>query len=220
MDAKQLLAKFMSNPAASGLAGGALGGGLVAALSSKKGRKMLGGAAQVGGLAALGGLAYHAWNRYQQGQGDAIPAGQPDAPVVDTARQRFIPAPEQTDTQQRLSRNLIAAMIVSARADGAIDDQEWTRIEGRMAEFGLGDDERDLVMDWMRQPAEASRIAALAQNSEEAAELYLASLLAIDKDHWTEQRYLEQLREQLEIPPEFATELERAAAGGAARAAA
>ena len=220
MDARQLLAKLTSSPGATGLAGGLVGGGLVAALVSKTGPKTLGTAAQVGGLAALGGLAYQAWRRYQQNQQPVAEAGARPPPAFETVRERFVPPADNVNEKERLSRNVLQAMVTAAKADGSIDDDEWQRIDQRVVELGLDANERGLLVNWMREPADPARIAGLARNIEEAAELYLASLFAIDVDHWTEQAYIERLRMQLDLDPQLAAELEKTAASGMAPAAA
>lgn len=220
MDARQLLAKLTSSPGATGLAGGLVGGGLIAALGSKKGRKTLGTAAQVGGLAALGGLAYQAWRRYQQNRQPVAEAGARPPPAFETVRERFVPPADNVNEQERLSRNVLQAMVTAAKADGSIDNDEWQRIDQRVVELGLDANERGLLVNWMREPADPARIAGLARNVEEAAELYLASLFTIDVDHWTEQAYIERLRMQLDLDPQLAAELEKTAARGMAPAAA
>ena len=65
----------------------------------------------------------------------------------------------------------------------------------------------------MAQEADPHRIAGLARSPQEASEIYLASVLAIEPDHWAEQAYLEALRKALKIEPELARQLEAAAAG-------
>ncbi len=52
-------------------------------------------------------------------------------------------------------------------------------------------------------------IAALARNTEQGAELYAASRLAIDPDDPREQRYLDELAQALNLPLGFKAELDR-----------
>lgn len=224
MDARQLLGQLTASPGATGLAGGLVGGGLMAALTSKGGRKMLGKAATLGGVAALGGLAYHAWTRYQNNpRNDYPPAtvtGTRPSADPDQVRERFVPAPEQLHEHRRLSENILQAMVTAAQADGTIDEAERQRIDEHLSKNGLAMHDRQALARWMAEPADPARVARLARNQEEAAELYLATLLTIDMDHWIEQAYVGQLREHLGLDPALAAELERSAAAGMAPVAA
>ena len=59
------------------------------------------------------------------------------------------------------------------------------------------------------KPSSLQDIASLAEGPEQAAELYLASRLAIDPDHSMEQAYLEALASRLSLPNELVQHLER-----------
>jgi uncharacterized membrane protein YebE (DUF533 family) len=61
----------------------------------------------------------------------------------------------------------------------------------------------------MGRPADMDAIVESATSPEVAAEIYIASLLAIDVDTAAEQSYLSMLAARLNIPPDLAAELRR-----------
>lgn len=198
----------------SGLVGGAAAGGLAALLlSNKKARKFGTKALQYGGMAAIGGLAYKAWRDYKAGQ--AAPGTQsqsqprasaspqpPSGSIFDLARQQSAPATEDI----RLS--LIQAMISAAKADGHIDAEERTRIEERISQLEIGQEEQMFLVDALNAPSDPIAIARLSTCEEHAAELYVASALALDIDTPDETRYLQRLADALRLPEELRTRLE------------
>ncbi len=195
MNFDKLLSRLLDSPLAGGAAGGLLSGGLVTALGSKNGRKALGSAAKLGGVAAIGALAYAALQRYQAQQ--AAPAPTPT------------PAPPQSaSVLQREAAMLVQAMISAARADGALDEGERARIGARLREFGFASADFDAVMRQWDAPSDPHRIASLARSEAEAAEVYAASLLAIEIDHWAEQAYLRELKTALGLPEQLTGMLE------------
>lgn len=200
-----LLKKLLDSPLAGGAAGGLLSGGLIGALGNKQARKTLGGAAKLGGAAAIGALAYAALQRYQAQQQAAA-----SAPAIRAASA----VPAQLEREASL---VVQAMISAAHADGALDARERERIGERLRDAGLEAAELDYVLAQFAAAADPHRIAALAQSQAEAAEIYAASLLAIDVDHWAEQAYLRELKTALKLPDALAgmleTEVKAPAAG-------
>lgn len=179
-----------------GLGGGTLAGGLAGVLlGSKKGRKLGGSALKMGGLAVVGALAYKAYQDWQAGQQPgAASAGTATLPPSGTP---FNPASE-TD-QQVLSRRLLGAMIAAAKADGHIDAAEQTNIFAQMDELDLTAEDKAFVMDQLRAPLDVDAVARSARSPEEAAEIYTASLLAIDVDSAAERGYLGMLAARLDL---------------------
>ena len=185
-----------------GIGGGALAGGLAGILmGSKKGRKLAGSALTYGGLAVVGALAYKAYRDYQAGKAPAsVPAGERASsvpllpPPTDTP---FNPATEEG--QQSLGRNLLRAMIAAAKADGHVDAQEQAAIFGQMDRLNLDADDKAFVIDELRKPLDVEAVAACARTPEEAAEIYAASLLAIDVDNPAERGYLSLLAARLKL---------------------
>ena len=186
-----------------GAGGGALAGGLAALLlGSTTGRKIGGEALKLGGMAAVGALAYKAYRDWQAGKEAPAPATAPPAqPSVP-----MLPAPSGTpfnpsseSGQQKLARHLLRAMIAAAKADGHIDAQEQARIFAEMDKLPLGADDKVFVMDELRAKLDIDAVAGAAETPEEAAEIYTASLLAIDVDNAAERGYLAMLAARLKL---------------------
>ena len=180
-----------------GIGGGALAGGLAGILlGSKQGRKLAGSALTMGGLAVVGALAYQAYKNWQAGKN---PAGTPPTsgvpmlpPPADTP---FNPSRESD--QQTISRNLLRAMIGAAKADGHIDAEEQVKIFAEIDKLRLDADDKAFVMEELRAPLDVDAIARAARTPEEAAEIYTASLLAVDVDNAAEHGYLALLAARL-----------------------
>jgi uncharacterized membrane protein YebE (DUF533 family) len=200
-----------------GFGGGLAAGGLAGLLlGTKKGRKMAGKAAKIGGVAVLGGLAYKAYNDWQASKAGGPTAGQsatepaPQSPMKNVTPEAegtaFLPAPEAE--RNALGVKIIQAMIAAAKADGHIDTQEQQRIFGKFDEAGLGMEEKAFLMDELRKPLDIDAIVALADNTEQAVEIYAASCLAIDPDDPAEQAYLAMLSARLKLAPELKTNIE------------
>lgn len=182
-----------------GFGGGAAIGGLAGLLlGGKGGRKFAGKALQYGGMAVLGGLAYKAYRDWQAGKQPGADAAQQSTPMlpppVDTP---FNPSSE-TD-QQALGRHLLRAMISAAKADGHIDAAEQASIFARMDALPLDADDKAFVFDELRRPLDIDAVAKAARTPEEAAEIYTASLLAIDVDNPAERGYLAMLAARLKL---------------------
>ena len=213
-DAKQLLSQYLgSQDAASGhaanainlkgLAGGALAGGLTGLLAgTKTGRKIGKNALIYGGTALVGGLAYKAWRDWQEGRpasGPAAASATEAGSVVPPAESAFLPSsPQQAD---QLQRALVRAMIGAAKADGRIDTDERLRIQTQIEALGLNGEMRDFVRDELEGPLDLDAIVAPAVCEETAAEIYAASLMAIDRTRPAEQAYLTLLAARLELAP-------------------
>ncbi len=200
-----------------GFGGGLAAGGLAGLLlGTKKGRKMAGSAAKIGGVAVLGGLAYKAYNDWQASKAGGPAAGQsstgpaPRSPMKNVTPQAestaFLPAPEAE--RNALGVKIIQAMIAAAKADGHIDTQEQQRIFGKFDEAGIGMEEKAFLMDELRKPLDIDGIVGLADNTEQAVEIYAASCLAIDPDDPAEQAYLAMLAARLKLAPELKTNIE------------
>ncbi len=171
------------------LAGQLLGGG------GKASSKDLGG----GLMALLGSLAMGALS---SGGGQA-----PQRPPVG------LRAPETPDEEQELesaAQVILMAMINAAKADGRIDPQEAERIVSRLDEIGADQEVRDFVYREMAGPLDTRAMIESARgNPELAAQVYAASLLAVEVDTAAENRYLEELQRALGLAPEVAERLEQ-----------
>lgn len=206
--------------------GGGVAAGLAASmLMGKKGRKMMGKAAKYGAVAAIGGLAYHAWNKSRQNKdgGDsggapaagAAPAGSvPSVPAEYEAAPEgtaFLPAPTDEAAQDALGQALVRAMIAAAKADGKIDAEEKAAIFERLDAMDLDAQSKAFVFDELSAPLDVNAVVAGATCPETAAEIYAASLVAIEADTPAEQAYLQMLAARLELEPGLVQEIHRSA---------
>ncbi len=187
-----VLGSLGNNKAALGglgaLAGALLGGGP----SSAKGA--VGG----GGLAMLASLAFSALNK----------AGQKPAQTP-----RALLEPQTPQDQQALENDaeiIVKAMINAAKADGKIDQEEIEKIIGKLDDDGLTQEEKDFFVSEANKPQDLNGVVASAGNQPEmAAQIYAASLLAIEVDTQAEQTYMQQLASGLDLHPEVASYIER-----------
>ena len=168
------------NPAAVGglgaLAGALFGGGGSAVTGA------LGGSA----MALLAGLAMKALGGNQAGGAQGVMGAAPLG----------LHSPASAEEEQELERNaelLLKAMISAAKADGQIDNAEIERILGRLREAGADDDVQAMVLEQMRAPLDLNGLVAAIPNPQVAAEVYAASLFAIEVDTPAERDYLARL---------------------------
>lgn len=188
--------------ALAGLAGGMLTG--------KSGRKMLGKAAKYGAVAALGGLAYHAVTRRNQTNGQPAQPAAVDYTVA-PENSAFLPPADDAAAQNKHAQSLIRAMIAAAKADGRVSDQEMNRIQDRMRAIELDAESRAFVEFELARPLDMDAVIADVACPEHAAELYAASLIAIDAEGAVEQAYLKLLAVRLKLEPQLVDEIHRAA---------
>ncbi|VBB41911.1 conserved hypothetical protein [uncultured Desulfatiglans sp.] len=171
------------------LAGALLGGG----------KRSMGGAVGGGLMALLGALAFSALKK----------AGQPQAEVPLGLR-----TPAEPQEEKRLEENaglVLQAMINAAKADGEIDQGEVQRIVGKLSEMGIAEEAKAFLNVEMQKPMDTETlIRAGAGRPELAAQLYIASLLAIKVDTPAEEAYVRNLGEGLGLQPEVMKHLEAA----------
>lgn len=186
--------------------GGLAAGGLLGTLFGGK-RSAARSVLTHGGAAALGALAYRAWQNWQAGQqpASAPPAAPPDA-AADAA---FIPGATQAAAGEPFELSLIRAMIGAAQADGHIDAAERAKIFEQVERSSLDPAAKGFVFTLLNQRIGVEEVAAAANSPEQAAELWLASRLAMDPDQPAERVYLDALAHRLGIPAELVAHLER-----------
>jgi uncharacterized membrane protein YebE (DUF533 family) len=228
LDAKRLLDQFLGGQDGKGGAGefmkgaggGALAGGLAAILlGSKTGRKIGGEALKLGGMAAVGALAYKAYRDWQAGkEAPTAPPAQPSVPMLPApGGTPFNPSTESG--QQKLARHLLRAMIAAAKSDGHVDAQEQARIFAEMDKLPLSADDKAFVMDELRAKLDVDAVAGAAETPEEAAEIYTASLLAIDIDNAAERGYLAMLAARLKLDDALVAHLQQTVAAASGKVA-
>ena len=92
---------------------------------------------------------------------------------------------------------LIKAMIAAAKADGHIDDDERAAVLGQIDEQGLDQEAHAFVEAEMAKPLDIYEITSAVRDARTAAEVYAASLMAIDVDTDAERKYLDMLATRL-----------------------
>ena len=117
------------------------------------------------------------------------------------------PLPATDVEQQTLARKLLRAMIAAAKCDGHIDADEQGRIFSELDKLTLSPEEKGFVMDELRAKLDIDGVANAASSPEEAAEIYAASLLAIDADTPAERGYLAMLAARLRLDSDLAEHL-------------
>jgi len=157
----------------------------------------LGGAVRggLGGgvMALLGAMAFQALkNRAgQTSQTSRVPLG--------------LAAPKSDAEKAELARNselVLKAMINAAKADGRVEESEVRRILGKVQENGADQQALEYLTAELKKPMETQALVSAARgNPELAAQLYAASLLAIEVDTPAEKKYLEDLASALELEP-------------------
>lgn len=179
------------------LAAGGIGA-LAGALVGGGGRSM--GAAVGGGvMALLGAMAFSALKKGGQ------PA--PEVPV----ELKAVKTPAEEKTLDHKAGLIFRAMINAAKADGQIDKAEADRIVSKIGEMGAGQEAQAFVLTEMQKPMETDALIAAASGLPElAAQLYAASLLAIEVDTPAEKAYMQQLGSGLGLTVETIDALEKA----------
>ena len=203
--------------------GAALAGLATGMLAGKSGRKFVGKAAKYGAVAALGGLAFHAINKHRQGaaapaeQAQAQPAPAAPAPGDYAAAQpgtAYLPADSETERRERHAKSLLRAMIAAAKADGSVSEIERARIGQRLDFAGLDAESRAFMEAEIASPLNIETVVSGVESVEHAAEIYAASLVAIDADGPIERSYLQLLAARLALDPELVAEIHRSADAG------
>lgn len=185
-----------------GAIGGAAGGSLLTLLvGSKKGRKLGKKAIKYGGSAALGALAYKVFNDWQSQQ---VAQAQPQTGFGSVDQQALIPPQNQEH-----SRAVLKAIVAAAKSDGHVNDEERNRIDQVVREMGASPEVSAFVHDELQKPLEPADVARGVTCMEEAAEIYLASVVMVDEQNFMERAYLDELASQLNLQPELVKRLEQ-----------
>ncbi len=176
------------------LVGAILGGG------GKSAKGAIGG----GALALLGSIALQALRSasQQKSQSQAIDsAGQLAAGLRAPEN-----AQEKKDVQAIVDLT-VQAMINAAKADGSIDEDEMQKIVGEMQEDGISKAEREYLLEEVRKPQRTAEIVGAVPNRQVAAQVYAASLLAIEVDTPAEKAYLQTLARDLKLDSQVVSQI-------------
>jgi uncharacterized membrane protein YebE (DUF533 family) len=188
-----------ASQAAGGKQNLALGGlGALAGALLGGGGKSLGGALGGGVMALLGAMAFKALKGSGQSTGQ-VPLG--------------LLEPQTEGDERELEQHtelVLKAMINAAKADGQIDEEEIHRIVGKLQEVGADAEDQRYVLTQMQKPPETEKLISAARGRPElAAQIYAASLMAIEVDTVAEKAYLDQLASSLDLTPEVTRRIEQ-----------
>lgn len=181
------------------LKGAGGGAALAMLLGNKRVRKVGGKVAVYGGLAALGVMAYKAYGNWQAQQ-----AQQGGAQPVEPQTLDRLPAPQV----EQHSRAILKALVAAAKADGHVDERERQLIEEELGKLAQDGELQTWLHAELNKPLDPADVARAAATPEMAAEMYLASVLMVDEEHFMERAYLEELARQLQLAPALKSELE------------
>lgn len=197
--AKGTLGNASQNPMQAGGLGAVLGSVLGGGGKSVKGA-MTGGA-----LAMLAGIAYKAFT--ESGQAAGTPgAGTPGSPAHASGGELplGLRAPQTAAEEQAMENTaqlVIKGMINVAKSDGQVSVDEIQRIVGKIEAAGMGADAQEWLMTELRQPLNLDAFVAEIPSPEVAAEVYAASLLAVEVDTAQEKDYLRHFAEKAGLHP-------------------
>jgi uncharacterized membrane protein YebE (DUF533 family) len=160
---------------------------------SSGGRSIFGdsfkGALGAGALALLGAIAMKALRGGSQ-------SGSPQAAGLISQPDELENPPEQQN-DEAIANLMVKAMVNAAKVDGTIDDDELQKIVGELQSDGITQAERDFLLGEARKPLSTAEIVRAVPNRQVGAQVYAASLLAIEVDTPAEEAYLEQLARDL-----------------------
>ncbi len=189
-----------------GMKKGAMAAGVLALLlGTGAGRRVTGSALKIGSLAAIGGIGWKAYQNWVT-QKETI-----DQEVEDMASNaKIIPINElgESEANER-SHILLKAMIAAAKADGHINKKEVAAIDEQIEKLGLTGDVVSLMQSEIAKPLDVKEIAALAENSAIATEIYLVSAVVTDKENSMERDYLNSLAKEMKLPDGLVEQLQK-----------
>lgn len=192
-------ADILKQVAGAGLGGGSPGGNA---------------AAGAGSMAIFGTLAAQALEMAKSMMGGGQPpAGMPNIRMDDqTAVIAGMRAPQNPQEQQKLmdvATLTLKAMLNAAKADGRIDEQEKARLLGKLQEGGITGEEKRFIDEEIQRPIDIDALVRAVPNQQVAAQIYAASLMAIEVDTDGERRYLADLASKLKLDPNAVAFLHR-----------
>ena len=193
-----------ATPPGGGFAGGA-GGFAGGAGGFGGGAGGFGGGA--GGPGGPGGYSPPAFTT-AEGAGFGAAAGSPPVPAATSASAQ---APAQPDVAASAAQEqallLVRAMIAAAHIDGRIDETEQQRILASAQRAGFGPGEQQALARELATPQPPNQLLGQVRDPEMAAQFYLVTLLAIDRDNDAERSYVRALPLVLQIPAQRVAEI-------------
>jgi len=216
------------HPAPSGGSAGGSGGGLLGSLINMAGAAMKSGPGGsnnplvTGGLAALAGALFGGGKGSMKGAlgstalaiigSMALKAltgggGTPDSRSQLMAGLRAPENEQEAREVENIAELTVRAMLNAAKADGRIDREEISAIVGKASEDGLTAEEREFISAEIKKPMETDALVARVPNEQVAAQVYAASLLAIEVDTDAERNYLSDLASRLGLDQAVVSQL-------------
>jgi uncharacterized membrane protein YebE (DUF533 family) len=110
--------------------------------------------------------------------------------------------PEQVET-------LLHAMIVAAQADGTIEGRERERVRNALVELNASEVQLSGLDTALDRPLPLAYALASVKDVRTGANVYAASLLAIDRRKLVNRQYLRYLAARLQLPRDIARALEQ-----------
>lgn len=189
-----------------------LGGGAMGMLiGSKRGRSMGGKALKYGAIAGVGALAWKAWQSSQASKEGNAQHGTAQHSTAQASAEGERVEALSGEYQERRSLELLQAMIMAARADGHIDEQEQALISDQIDALGADQEMHNWVEQQLKAPLDAQALAREADSPQAAREMYLISVAVTDDQNPMERAWLDQLGSALNLSKEMTAELERQA---------
>ena len=161
------------------------------------------GAIGGGAMALLGSLALKAFQNYQQSGGGLAEEQVPNS-IRAMTDDNYV---AQAEADSAL---ILKAMISAAKADGTIDADEQQRLLGKLDEIGADANDRQTVIAELQAPLDMDGLVAAVNSPALAAQVYVASLLAIEVDTDAERHYLQQLAARMGLSGEQVASLHQA----------
>ncbi len=173
-------------------------GGIGALLGALMGRSNSTTMNSLGGgmMGLLGMLAYKALKSSMGGSSSGA------------AAQAYTPATPQQQAND--AEIILLAMIDAAKADGQVDAEEFNRIMNSIKSSGVGQDGVNYVLQKLQGPMETAKIVSATKGRPElAAQVYSASLMAIEVDTDAERQYLDKLAKAMGLSPQVVQNIEQ-----------
>ena len=188
-----LLGGLLDNKAASGTIGALLGSLFGGGSGAAKGA--VGG----GGLAMLASLAMAALKKSGQASSSE-----------ESSILKELSKPLKEQNLEDDAQIIVKAMINAAKADGKIDKSEIDKIIGKLDDDGLEQKEKDFFIAEANKPMDLNGVVSSAGNKPAmAAQIYAASMLAIEVDTAAEEKYMQKLASGLGLDAQVVAYIDR-----------
>jgi uncharacterized membrane protein YebE (DUF533 family) len=104
---------------------------------------------------------------------------------------------------------VVHAMAAALTADGQVDSDERARVQGSLSRIGVGEAERRLLEEAIREPRPLGPLLTELRAANLGSYAYAASLLALNQRNAVNRLYLDYLAARLAIPNDVVASLNR-----------